>query len=128
MCKLHKKLIRLSNDLFHLPVSNAKHFTFICERNKIISFGYNNAWKTHPAGLRYGQRFGAIHAEWDALRKFPYPVDDLKFYDIINVRLNKRRQPAMAKPCKYCANMLISFNVTKVTFTNEFGEFEQWLT
>lgn len=126
MSKLHRKLIRISRDLINLPDSSCKHFTFICERNKIISVGWNNSWKTRPEAAKYGHRFNSIHAEVDAIKKFPHNIALLPKYSLYNVRLLKSGRVAMSRPCGPCSKLLFDFGVSKLFYTNNFGEFVRW--
>lgn len=117
MKKLHKKLIQIANDLFDCAGSN-KHFTFICERKKIISIGWNKPFKSHTLAKKFGYRFFTIHSELDAINNFPYPVADLRNYSLINVRLYANRSIALSRPCVKCLKLLASFGIGAITFSN----------
>jgi hypothetical protein len=125
MRKIESKLLRISRDLINLPNSNAKHFTFICLRNKIISMGYNNGWKTHPAGARFGARFNAVHSELAAIKSFPWKPLDLPDCTWYNVRIHKDGTPAMSRPCISCQQLLRSFDVHNVFYTDANGVFRE---
>ena len=124
MNKLQRKLLRVSRDLIYLPKSNAKHFTFICERSKIISMGFNNGWKSRPEAAKFGHRFNAIHSELDAIKKFPYSPLDLPHYSLYNVRLHKDGSVAFSLPCPQCQKLLRSFDIDNVFYTDANGVFQ----
>lgn len=123
MNKLQRKLIRVSRDLIHLPQSNAKHFSFICERNKILAIGYNNGFKTHPQSKKFGHRFYATHSELSAICSFGGRVSELAGLTFYNIRLLKSGEPAMSRPCSSCQGLLASFGVRKLFYTNYLGNF-----
>jgi deoxycytidylate deaminase len=116
MGKLHQKLTRVANDLFECA-GHHKHFTFICERKKIISVGWNKPFKSHTLAKKFGYRFSSIHSELDAINNFPYPVADLRNYDIINVRLYADRSLALSCPCSRCSKLLAAFGVKNIVFS-----------
>lgn len=116
MKKLHRKIIQVANDLFDCA-GNHKHFTFICERKKIISVGWNKPFKSHTLAKKFGYRFSTIHSELDAINNFPYPVADLKNYIMINVRLYADRTLALSRPCGRCLKLLNAFGVRTVVFS-----------
>jgi hypothetical protein len=114
---IQKKVVEISRSLVDLPVSRFKHFSFICERNKIVSFGYNRNRVTHPTAKRFGHRFSCIHSELDAIRNFPYPLSYLKRYTFINVRIYRDGSLGLARPCIHCQHMLFSFGVKQVIYS-----------
>jgi len=108
-------------ELRHLATTSSVHFTFICRRSNIIAFGVNNTLKTHPLSKRFDHRFSSIHSELAAIVNFPYPVSELKRYDIINLRILANNDLAISKPCNSCSNMLQSFGITKVSYSTRHG-------
>lgn len=120
--KIIQKILKVANSNLHLPDSRFKHFTFIVERNKIISYGWNQSFKTHPLAAKYKARFYSIHSELDAIKNFPYPVNQLKLYDLINVRILKDGTLGPAKPCVSCHQLLLYFGVRQVYYSTS-GEF-----
>lgn len=114
--KLHHKLLEIANSLFDCA-GKQKHFTFICDGNKVISVGWNKPFKTHPLAAKFGHRFANIHSELDAINNFMHPVSELKKYNLINIRLLANRQLAMSKPCIPCQYMLASFGVDRIMYS-----------
>jgi len=102
------------------------HLAAILRRKgKIIRMGVNNN-KTHPKFKRQykdGSWSAHLHAEMDVLR-FAKPGD------IIEVMRFRKGDGgfAMAKPCQFCQKHLRAAGIKKVRFTNEQGEWEEWLT
>jgi len=121
---LQNKLIKISRDNLHLPNSRTKHFTFIVTGQKVICMGYNNSWKTSPLAKRFGHRFHTIHSELSAIKKFPYPIEQLHKYDVVNVRLTKTGMLALSKPCIFCCDMLDFFNVKNIWYSYQEGFIE----
>lgn len=121
---MNRKLIQcvsVARNLFELPNSSKRHFTFILERNKIISVGWNDGFKTHPLAARYGHRYNGIHSELMAILHFKRPIADLQYYDFVNIRLKQNKSLGNSKPCRCCANMLKDFNVTHVMYSIDEG-------
>lgn len=120
---LQNKLIEVAQAHYLRPNSEKKHFTFIVQRNRILSVGYNNGWKSHPLAAKFGCRYDAIHAELDAILNFPYPPKELSRCRMVNIRLLKSKLPAMARPCSRCIELLSLFNVGEVIYTDMNGVF-----
>lgn len=122
--KLFHKLTEISlAQSFHIYYS-FKHFSYIVERNKILSVGYNLPDKTHPLALKFGHRFYSIHSELDAITNFPYPNRFLKRCRLINLRISKDHTVRMSKPCQFCQKLIRAFNIREVWYTNDFGKFQ----
>ena len=120
--KVYKKVLRLTMSSLDLPNSNKMHFSFIVDKNKIVSFGWNNGWKTHPMAAHYGHRFNAIHSELAAIKNFPYPLRELKNYNLVNIRVKKDLSLGHAMPCSFCQKMLESFEISGVYYSGRNGE------
>jgi len=119
--KLHSKILRLATASLDLPNCNKKHFSFIVNKNRIISFGYNQSYTTHPLSAKYGHRFNDIHSELAAIINFPYAPRFLQDYVLINVRLRKDSSIALSRPCIYCIKLLTDFKMYEVYYTSNDG-------
>ncbi len=107
-----------------LPTARQKHFSFLVRRNKIVSVGWCQSFKTHPMAAKYGHRFNSIHSELHCIKNFPFPLVRLEEHTLINVRVNPTGSHMMlAKPCAKCIYFLSCFNLHEVLYTNENGEF-----
>ncbi len=109
-----------------------KHFSFIVNKNKILSIGINNPRKTHPRNLKYKytgrynnniSEFVGIHSELSAILK--YGFEDCTNHILINTRVNAAGDIANSKPCSGCQNLLSQLNFKKVYYTNDKGQFDQ---
>lgn len=120
-----RKIIRHSKKLaeLELPQGNHRHFAYIVKRNKVVAFGYNLAFKTHPIAAQFGHRFNSIHAEAMAINNFPHPIGFLSECDLISLRIRKTGELGLALPCQYCRAMLKVFSPKNVYYCDDYGEF-----
>lgn len=102
---------------------NFKHFTFIIRRNKIICFGFNQPYKSHPIACKHGHRFNSIHAELHAICNFPYPVRELRKYTMVNVRISKDERLRISKPCRYCIPLIAGVSPRRIYYSTDSGDF-----
>ena len=80
--------------------------------NKVISTGFNKN-KTHPTARKYFQ-FGSIHAEIDAI---VHAIENVKGASILVCRTLKNGNPAIAKPCAMCVQVMREFGIKEVFWT-----------
>jgi len=127
--KLESKILRLAFAHLSCIDSRQRHFTFITQRNKIICFGRNRIFHSHPLAAKFLHRFADIHSELAAISAFPYSLRELRDYEIINLRVRRLdNSMGISIPCPHCVAMLISFNVKSVTCINRKGEWEKiWI-
>ena len=121
MTNLQNKIVDTARTLIHLPQSKYKHFSFICERNRIITIGWNDSFCTHPIAKKFRHRFSCIHSELSAISKFPYSIKRLSKAKFINVRLNINGELALSKPCLSCQYMLYSFSIKTISYSTSEG-------
>lgn len=122
----YDKLIRLAKANIELPIGGQLHFSFIMKKKKIVSFGYNNAWKTDRLAAKFGHRFNCLHSELMAIKNFPYHISELSEFTFVNIRLRKNGEIALSKPCECCERMLDAFRVSEVYYTTNNGDFVRW--
>lgn len=115
------KLINISLSLKHLPKSNKKHFSFIVIRNKIIGFGYNNGYKTHPITHSLKYRFCAIHSEFAAINSLPYGFKDYNKCKLINIRITRNNGTGISKPCHICNKYIDLFPFREIWYSATSG-------
>jgi hypothetical protein len=98
------------------------HVTVIFHRSRLVSIGYNNYLKSHPA-----KRFGpfkpfksktpnyhpSLHSEISAICKLG--VDDTSAFTFINIRIDNNGNLNNAKPCPNCLAVM-----NKLGFRNIF--------
>ena len=108
------------------------HTTFIVKKNRIQKIGIN-ANKTHPANLKYDyyskngidlRSMVGVHSELSAILK--YGKEDCSDCTFVNVRIDRKGQTTMSKPCRGCQDLLMQVGFKRLYFSNDMGEFEQW--
>ena len=92
----------------------------IAKKNKVMSVGFNNPYKTHP---RSNNRFKTIHAELDAI--LGLAKEDLVGSTIYVYREHKDGSPANSKPCQYCQMLIKQAGIKKVCYTDD-GKYKEY--
>jgi len=114
----------------NLCVQEAKKSTYaykigavIFKNNKIISRGHNYAQKSiKKINPKFQKWKGSVHAEVDAIIK---AKTCLKGKDMLVVRINKKNQFRLAKPCNFCMMYLRHVGIRKVYYSiSEYPYFE----
>jgi len=123
--KLKNKITRLSKDLKDVPNGQCRHISFIVQRNNIVSIGFNNYHKTHPAAKDLNYRFGAIHSELDAYLRVRWDIEDFSKYDLINVRINRFSKIKMSMPCHCCLPFVIKLGFRRIWYSDWNGNFRR---
>jgi|SRR5581483_2693052 len=115
---LKNKLIEFAQNLIHINDNiTQRHFSFIVQRNKVLSFGWNKKKKTHPLAFKYGFEYPNIHSEIDAIINFPYTPWLLRKCILVNIRLNIFQQLRMSKPCRFCMKALCAFEFKEIWYS-----------
>jgi len=108
-----------------------RHFSFILDRNRIISIGMNST-KTHPMNLKYNyinknkQKISDIvgtHIELNAIIKLG--IEDCSKLTLINTRINRNNLLDNSAPCHGCSDMINQLNFKNVFYTTCEGIFEK---
>ena len=108
-----------------------RHFSFILDRNRIISIGLNSL-KTHPLNLKYkyvnknNQSISNIvgtHSELSAVIKLG--KEDCSKLTLINTRINRNNRLDFSAPCSGCCDMIDQLNFKNVFFSNSEGKFDR---
>jgi len=96
----------------------------IFDKSRLISKGYNKPQRSVKHLKRKFQKWpGTVHAEVDAIIR---SKRDLKGMSIIVVRINKKKQFRLAKPCPYCIMYLEYVGIRDVYYTtNEYPYIEK---
>lgn len=89
------------------------------KRGNVLSIGNNSYVKTHPLQAKYAKQVGepykqVLHAEIHAITRCAN-LD--KAYKIAVFRFKEDGTPAMAKPCKICAQAIAATNIKIVEHT-----------
>lgn len=116
----------------HKIKCRCKHFSFIVNKNKILSIGINNPKKTHPRNLQYKYTgrynndisgYIGVHSELSAIIK--YGFDDCTNHILINTRVNAAGEIANSRPCAGCQNLIKQLNFKRVFYTTNSGQFAE---
>ena len=102
----------------------SRHISFIVQRRKIITVGWNNEFKSHTLGRKFGQRAESIHSELHAISRFPHRDLDIVKTIMYNVRITRDNRIVQSKPCEACLKMVMAYNLNGLCFTNSEGVFE----
>ena len=117
--------MKISDKILRAAIRSAEKSEFrqrlgavVFSNKKVISTGFNKP-KSHPITKKF--KFGTIHAEIDALLNCR---EDAEGKDIMVVRLLKRQEFGISKPCIMCKNIIESFKINRVFYFNRNGEIE----
>ena len=108
-----------------------RHFSFIVDRNRIVSIGMNNS-KTHPMNLKYNyinkinEKISEIvgtHSELNAVIRFG--EEDCSNLTLINTRINRNNALDNSAPCNGCMDMITQLNFKNVYYSNIKGQFDK---
>lgn len=123
--RMYKQAIeKAQNMIDKSDAKDFKHFSFIFYKQKLVSSGVNSCKKTHPLAAKMGHSYCRVHAEINAITKFPHKINTLKHCTLVNIRLNKNGVIRFSKPCKACQTLLKEFNIRKCYFSLQNGGFE----
>jgi deoxycytidylate deaminase len=127
------KIIEVSYALInkHNADLRCRHFSFILDRNRIISIGMNST-KTHPLNLKYNyvnkdnksiSDIVGTHAELNAVIRLG--EEDCSRLTLINSRINRNNMLDYSAPCSGCSDMIKQLNFKNVYFSNAQGKFDK---
>ena len=109
-----------------------RHFSFILDRNRIISIGMNST-KTHPMNLKYNyinknkEKISDIvgtHSELNAVIKLG--IEDCSKLTLVNTRINRNNLLDHSAPCNGCSDMIKQLNFKNVYHTDSQADFVQY--
>ena len=107
-----------------------RHFSFICDRNRILSIGMNSP-KTHPFNLKYNyinkqkhniRNIVGTHSELSAVLKLG--SDECRGLTIINTRVNRKNEIDFSHPCIGCMDMINKIGFKRLGYTTRDKKFE----
>lgn len=126
---LDRRIRRITYGNLHLVKAKYRHFSFIADGNKIVSWGFNECFRTHPLASRFCHRFSDVHSELAALAAFPHRIKDLSLYTFVNVRVRRLDNLfGYAAPCLHCKLMLKTFGINEVIYSNNLDIWNKVLT
>lgn len=96
-------------------------------RGHIISEAQNSRTKTHPKQYHYAKKAQCpsrvfLHAEMRAIILAKQQIDEL-----IVCRYDKRGNLCNSKPCEICQLAIEEAEISRVWYTNDRGEWEEWI-
>jgi len=109
-----------------------RHFSFILDRNRIISIGMNST-KTHPMNLKYNyinknkeniSDIVGTHSELNAVIKLG--EEDCSKLTLVNTRINRNNLLDHSAPCYGCSDMIKQLNFKNVYHTDSQANFIQY--
>lgn len=124
--KLQRKLLRVAFDLRNLCDNDNKHISFILDKNKIISFGYNHNFKSNKFSQRLPYYFGSRHSELHAYSRLR-DKSLMPYLTLVNIRMSKTGKLNIAKPCPICMGFFCQEGMRprKLYFTDVDGQFKR---
>lgn len=125
------KIIEISFALAgrHRHIQRCKHFSFIYDKNKLLSIGINSP-KTHPLNLKYNylnkqknkiSHIVGTHSEMSAVIKLG--LESCDGLTIINTRINRKNEIDYSFPCNGCMEMLRELKFSKIFYTSKDKKF-----
>lgn len=118
-----QKLLGMAFDMIHVPRSQNKHFTFLLDKSKIVSVGWNDNWTTHTKAKKLGYFQNAMHSELSAILRYRGPKWKIPRLYVVNVRVNTHGKICESHPCESCMSLLGMYNLTRVWHTTSKGIF-----
>jgi len=121
----------MNSRLIEAAVLEAKKSTYdhrvgciIFNKSKIISVGHNYVMKRRKKlNPRYQKWIGSVHAEVDAIIN---AKKNLKGCDLLVIRINRKDEFRLSKPCKECQKYIEHVSIRKVFYSiNIFPHIEE---
>ena len=91
------------------------HFSFVIQNNQIMEWGTNRGEGATPL-IGYPE-YSKLHSEARAYFKARGLLERGKNFEVINIRLNKRGDVRISRPCKCCSSFLKFLGCRTVWFT-----------
>lgn len=94
----------------------------IFHKNRIISTGYNYPQRSvKHLRRKFFRWYGSVHAEIDAIIK---ARTDLTRASMLVVRINRKGDLKLAKPCSHCSAYIDHVGIRKVYYSTNEGKIE----
>ena len=121
--KLLDDCLRLSKILVHKHDQHFRHFSFIVQDKKIIEWGVNRT--AEPIKVLGYSTHQKIHSEFMAYKAARGLLDKNKPFEMVNIRLSKKNELKMSKPCATCLSWLSTLNCTHIWYSTSTGIFQK---
>ena len=128
------KLIEISRALYpRYSTGRQFHTTFFLKKNRIVSMGYNNYYKSHPINLRhnYKDRDGndcryhvGLHSEIACFLR--YGQEDTSDLVWINIRIGRNGLVGLSKFCQGCQSLLRQSGFKRAFYSTNSDNFEEF--
>lgn len=102
-----------------------RHVSFLVCRNKILSIGINS-FKTNPLSAKFNFRQSSRHSELHAILNYRTVSMPIRFTTLFNVRIRLDGELGIAKPCNRCSDLIRAFDIKRVIYTTDQGDFQEW--
>jgi hypothetical protein len=110
----------------HPEIKHFLHYSFIIQNNKIVEWATNNR---HHHPIHYGYNKNNTdpdfvpkgHSEINAYKRARGLLDKDKPFDIINIRLSKKKEIRLSKPCVGCFDLLKELGCRRFYYSSPIG-------
>lgn len=119
--KLHR-LVEVARAMMDKPKSTFLHFSFIIDKSKILSIGWNTVGGSTPkiGNLKTFYPLGGQHSEHNSLRRLS-DLNLARTSTLVNIRLNNRGEIRMSKPCDICMGLIKTVGFKKLFYSTNNG-------
>lgn len=113
----------------HGHSQRCRHFSFIFDRTRLVSFGRNSR-KTHPRNLRFSyvnflmediSHMVGTHSELNAVLKAD--LHNFRNMTLVNIRINRNDRMDYSFPCSGCFEMISGLGFKDVFFSTKNEKF-----
>ena len=138
MTKIIQQSIKLANELFSESYDTtgryrAYHFSFLYERNKLLSIGQNN-YEMNAKALKFAKKFGVygkiehctLHSEISCIARLWGRVRVGPNLTLVNLRISKKYNLCNSRPCSDCFKVLQALDIHKIYYSDSEGNIVKW--
>lgn len=112
-------LIKLCTEQARLSDNRHRLGAVIYNKNVILSADHNYSLKSakhlHP---RFSKWYGSVHAEAATILSSRC---DLKSSSMFLLRINRKEEILLAKPCQHCMSYIYHVGIRRVTYSTGYG-------
>lgn len=125
--KILERSITLAKQLHINRIKQTHHiYSFIFDKNELVSVGQNNMVienkKAYDIGRKFNiphfTEFSYLHAEMDSIGKLFHKRQITGKEHLVVIRLDYKFQTKLAKPCKYCSEVIKAFGFKNIHYTD----------
>ncbi len=109
------RYVDIARALIHIPKSHFKHYSFLINKSKVISIGFNDV--NRPSKL-VTYRLGGRHSEADSLSGLR-DLNIIRKCHMINIRLNSKGELRNSCPCPTCLEFLTKMGIKKIFYSTD---------